>query len=108
MKDKLEQKIQKDIMDYLRSIGALPFKQNQIGIYSEKGVPDILACYGGYFVAIEVKIPGEKPTKIQQRFLGTIHKAGGQAICATSVSDVKILMDSLYNIIYLKEYAEDE
>ena len=50
-----EQDIQTNIMDYIRSIGGLPIKQNQIGIYAQAGVPDIIACIKGRFVAIDVK-----------------------------------------------------
>ena len=55
-----EQDIQTNIMNYIRSIGGLPIKQNQIGIYAQAGVPDIIACIKGRFVAIEVKKPKKK------------------------------------------------
>jgi Holliday junction resolvase len=103
-KKHVEQDIQKDILDYLRSVGALPFKQNQIGIYAEKGVPDILACYCGRFIAIEVKIPGKKPTKIQQHYLDTLDAIGGFAIRADCVDDVEHLIAYIDDKIYWEEY----
>ena len=50
-----EQDIQTSIMNYISSIGGLPIKFNNIGIYAKAGVSDILACIKGRFVAIEVK-----------------------------------------------------
>ena len=86
-----EQDIQKDILDFLRSIGYLAIKQNNIGIYARAGVPDIIACSNeGKFIGIEVKRPGQKPKPIQDAFLDAINKIGGVAFCATSVDDVKV------------------
>jgi len=39
----------------------------------------------GRFVAIEVKVPGEHPTEIQQKFLDKVANAGGISGCAHSV-----------------------
>ena len=56
-----EQDIQGAIIKYIQSIGGMAFKQNQIGIYAQAGVPDLLCCVKGRFVAIEVKKPKKKP-----------------------------------------------
>ena len=48
------------------------------------GVPDFLACYEGRFVAIEVKRPGNLPTKAQLRQMALIREAGGWAVVAHS------------------------
>ena len=88
-----EQDIQTSIMNYIKSIGGLPIKQNQIGIYAQKGVPDILACVKGKFVAIEVKRPKQKPTPIQYAWLEAIKKAGGVAFWADNLEDVKKELD---------------
>lgn len=41
------------------------------------------------FLAVEVKRPGQELTDAQQRFLQSVHQAGGVAIWATSVEDVR-------------------
>ena len=51
------------------------------------GVPDLLVCYKGRFVAVEVKMPGGRLTRLQASTLGRISVAGGWAIVATSVED---------------------
>ena len=68
-----EQDIQDKIMDYIKSIGGLPVKFNNIGIYAKAGVSDILACIRGRFVAIEVKKPGNKPSALQDNFINAIN-----------------------------------
>lgn len=41
------------------------------------GIPDIVGCYHGRFVAVEVKRPGNKPTLIQRCVMRKIWEAGG-------------------------------
>ena len=44
---------------------------------TRSGVPDIIACVGGTFVAIEVKGPGGKPSPLQLWHVAKIWAAGG-------------------------------
>jgi Holliday junction resolvase len=83
-----EQQIQKKILDYLDSIDCYTVK---VVSASRAGVPDILACYGGRFLAIEVKKPEtiNSVTKLQEHNLGMITTRGGYSTVATSVADVK-------------------
>lgn len=89
MKQHKEQDIQTSIINYIKSIGGLPIKQNQIGIYAQAGVPDIICCYCGVFIGIEVKRPGQKPKPIQMAFLDAINKAGGIGFWADNLDIVK-------------------
>jgi Holliday junction resolvase len=50
------------------------------GGFGRSGVPDIIACYKGYFIAIECKAGVGKPTALQEQQLAKIRKAGGAAI----------------------------
>ena len=86
---KKEQDIQTKIMEYITSIGGLPIKFNNIGIYAKAGVSDILACIKGRFVAIEVKKPGNKPSKLQENFIDGVNSIGGLAFWADNLKDVK-------------------
>ena len=92
MKNSVEQAIQTSIIRYIKSIGGLPIKQNQIGIYAQAGVPDIIACIKGRFVAIEVKRPGKKPEPIQEAFLESITKKGGLAFWSDNLDKVKSIV----------------
>lgn len=55
--------------------------------YGERGIPDILGCYQGYFFGFEVKLPGKEHTltAVQSRMLARITRAGGKAMMVTSV-----------------------
>lgn len=46
---------------------------------TKSGIPDILACVNGEFLAIEVKSDSGHPTKLQLHNVEKIRKAGGCA-----------------------------
>lgn len=82
-----ERDITRAIMDYLLLMGAWVFKvHGHLG--QKKGVPDILACHRGRFIAIEVKRPGGKLSEHQEQQLEEIRVAGGVALVAFDVMDV--------------------
>jgi hypothetical protein len=62
-----------------------------------RGVPDVLCCYRGRFVAFEVKKTGEVPTPIQRAVMRQIKVAEGYAHPVWSLDGVK------YAMSYLKE-----
>jgi hypothetical protein len=47
------------------------------GGYGRSGVPDDIGCYQGYFVAVEYKAKGGKPTALQLKNMDDIRKSGG-------------------------------
>lgn len=47
---------------------------------TKSGIPDILACVNGHFVAIEVKAQNGKPSDLQLYNVKKIREAGGVAI----------------------------
>lgn len=81
-----ESKVQSQIIQYLLSIRAYPIK---LITATEAGNPDIIACYRGQFVAIEVKRKGEKAKMLQLETLRRIVSAGGHGIVADSLDTVK-------------------
>ena len=46
---------------------------------TKKGIPDVLACVNGYFVAIEVKAQNGRPSELQLYQCRKIWDAGGFA-----------------------------
>jgi Holliday junction resolvase len=44
------------------------------------GVPDIIACVDGHFLAVECKAGTNKPTALQVREIESIRLAGGVAV----------------------------
>jgi Holliday junction resolvase len=78
-----EQQIQTKIIKYLESIDAYVVK---IVSASKSGVPDLLCCYEGKFIAIEVKRPESRNTvsKLQSYNLDMVEKSGGISFVAWS------------------------
>ena len=65
------------------------------GGYGRSGVPDIICCVKGRFVAIECKAGDNKPTELQLRELHKIHKSNGITfvINESSVPMIEKLME---------------
>lgn len=59
------------------------------------GLPDLVACYRGFFIGIEVKQPGNGPSERQKFVMHEIQRAKGIAIVATDVETVSELIQSL-------------
>lgn len=75
-----EANFQKKIIKYLESVDAYVFKHNASAI-SKAGVPDIICCYKGLFIGVEVKKDNKsKPTELQKYNLNKINKCGGVGI----------------------------
>lgn len=68
--------------------GALPDKSGRVVRYGLLGSPDILACYRGRFVGIEVKSRTGKQREAQVNFQRAFERAGGTYVLARSVDDV--------------------
>lgn len=81
-----EKQIQKKIIDYLKSIGAYVIKTV---VTSRSGVPDIIACYRGVFLAFEVKKEDGVVSKLQEYNIQEIKKAGGTCAVVRSLDEVK-------------------
>ncbi len=63
------------------------------GKWGRVGVPDLLVGYRGRFIAIEVKQPGEKPTRAQAFELSRLEKVEAIAVVATSRQQVVDVLD---------------
>jgi Holliday junction resolvase len=74
-----ESKVKARVKALLDEYGAYHFPPN-MGGYGRSGIPDIIACCKGRFVAVECKAGGNKPTALQLRELDRIKAAGGIAL----------------------------
>ena len=48
--------------------------------YTKSGIPDILCCCNGYFVAVEVKASNGKPSELQKMNVRKINEINGFAV----------------------------
>jgi len=83
-----EQQYQSKMIKYLEAKGAYVVK---VISASKKGVPDILACYCGAFIGIEMKTPTKRnnTTKLQEYNLAKIKQAEGYSLVAVHPEDVE-------------------
>ena len=91
---KSEQAIQSDILKYLKSVGAYPIK---VSAATKAGIPDIICCYKGRFIAIEVKRPEAKTnvSPLQVANITMIINAQGEAIVAWDKEMVKTFINNI-------------
>ena len=80
------------IIDHVYRCGGYAWRANSVGIYDEKkgvhragakkGVSDVLACYRGVLVAVEVKMGRDRLRPEQEGFIANIRHVGGRAFVA--------------------------
>lgn len=76
-----EGKVKDKVVGILKSEGVYYFFPATHG-YGRSGVPDIVCCVNGKFLAIECKAGKNKPTLLQVREIETIRRCGGVAVVA--------------------------
>ena len=59
--------------------------------FGRAGIPDIICCFGGRFIAIECKAGKGTTTALQDRELAAIRTAGGMAVVVneTNIDELK-------------------
>lgn len=73
-----EGKVKAKLKKHLDAMGIYHFSPFQAGM-GRAGVPDIIGCYRGMFVAFECKAGKNKPTALQEREINAIRTAKGLA-----------------------------
>lgn len=104
-----EGKIQKEILNWLRSQGIFAWRNNNVPIWDKRlnsgyggyrslagipGVPDIIAIVSGRFVGLEVKPPQGKQSADQVLFERMCKRAGGFYAVVRSVEQAKTAIEA--------------
>jgi len=74
-----EAKVKKQVKEALDKMGVYHFSPMQNGM-GRAGIPDIIGCFDGQFIAIECKAGKGTTTALQERELTRIQNAGGYAL----------------------------
>lgn len=94
-----EKLFENKIKKYIEEIGGwqVKFFANSM---TKKGIPDILACVHGHFIAIEVKAENGKPSELQICQCKKIRNAGGVAVIVypSQWQQLKKILDDLQYI----------
>ena len=77
------------IRKYLATVPECFFWKEHGGQYGTAGIPDIIVCHKGRFIALEAKVGRNTPTKLQAATIDKIRQAGGTAAVVYSVEDVR-------------------
>jgi len=96
----LEKIITNKVLSYLKSLDHCFCFKNHGGRYGTAGIPDIICCFHGRFLAFEVKTDKGKLTKLQETMMERIQKAKGNAYKVTSVEEVKKILEHLEDEFY--------
>lgn len=96
-----EKKVKTKVESILRSAGVYYFFPATYG-YGRSGVPDIICCVGGRFLAIECKASGGTTTALQDRELLRIRNAGGSTLIINEENTDQVLM-AVVTILKSKE-----
>jgi len=88
----LESEIQAQILRWLREHGIFAFK---VALASPNGIPDVICCFDGKFVALEVKRNERgRVAPLQWLRKEEIENAGGESYIPWSVDMVKEIFES--------------
>lgn len=88
-----EAKVKTKIKKLLDAHNVYHFSPYQAGM-GRAGIPDIIACHNGHFLAIEAKAGKGTTTALQDRELCRINAAGGTAVVINE-DNMKFLEDIL-------------
>lgn len=87
-----EAKVKKKVVDAIKKNNAYYFFP-ATGGYGRSGVPDVVCCYRGHFIAIECKAGTNKPTPLQEAEMAKILQAQGfvRVVNEDNIDDVQAM-----------------
>jgi hypothetical protein len=88
-----ESELIRQINSYLKGIPGLFFWKEHGGMYGTAGIPDIIVCYKGKFIAFEAKVGKNTATVLQDATIKQIINSGGFAVVVRSVKEVKSVIE---------------
>lgn len=91
-----ESKVKAKVVKLVKAYGIYYFFPATHG-FGRSGVPDVICCANGKFLAIECKAGTNKPTALQEKEINDIQKSGGHAyvINETNLPTLENILRSL-------------
>jgi len=88
-----EQQLQASIIKYLKDKAYIV----KVMVASKNGIPDLLICYKGLFVGIELKLPTrlDTVTELQKYNIEEIERNKGIGMVISSLSEIKDLLSKI-------------
>lgn len=102
-----EAQFSREVTQYLESKGAIV--NNQTGsMFAKVGVSDLLVCYKGYFIALELKVGNYQPDPLQITYLQKVRDAGGFGLLLRdTLQELMVLLSCIDNGIE-RQYRQPE
>jgi len=93
-----EAKVKKRVKEELDKMNVYHFSPMQNGM-GRAGIPDIIGCFDGHFIAIECKAGKGTTTALQERELTRIQNAGGYALVVneTNINQLQEITEWIRN-----------
>lgn len=63
--------------------------------YGIAGMPDVMAIRNGHVAFLEVKRPGEEPTKVQRHRMRQLAEAGASVTWVTSAGEARAFLEGV-------------
>lgn len=83
------------IKQYLKTVDNCFYWKEHGSQFGQAGIPDIIICLNGRFIALEVKTEKGKVSVLQEVILRKIRKAGGIAEVVRSVEGVRRIIEEI-------------
>ena len=99
-----EKKVKDAVTKILKQYGAYYFYP-VMGGYGRSGIPDIIACYKGRFIAIECKAGKNKITALQEAELKKIEDARGYVLVINE-ENIDFVDGALQTMKWIEEHNE--
>ena len=99
-----EKKVKDAVTKILKEFGAYYFYP-VMGGYGRSGIPDIISCYKGRFIAIECKAGNNKVTALQEAELKKIEDARGYVLVVNE-ENIESVRNTLHTMEWVEEHNE--
>lgn len=103
-----ESTIVRRIMKWLKSQPDCFCWKEHGGMYGTAGIPDIICCINGRFVAFEVKNEKGRTTVLQDVAIQKIQNAGGISAVVRSLDEVQTIVAAVKEMAHGKTDGSDE
>ena len=94
-----ESQLETALVRYARENGILTYKFSSP---AHRGVPDRIFIHRGRVLFLELKRPGNVPTKLQEHVMAQIQEAGADCLWTSDLDTAKAILDNLthYGVIH--------
>jgi Holliday junction resolvase len=96
---RFEKDIQKEMIEWLKGQEGIYWIKTAGSAFQRPGIPDLIMCVDGIFVALEIKRNKKAVVSLAQvREIGKINAAGGFACVVTSIYELSQVISQIRSV----------